>query len=133
MGAHGPAALSVGGAGNVLTLVGMLLAVVGILVLAWLVTRWIAKRGVSGSLGGGGDGRFRVLRQLSLGQGERLVLVQLEDRCLLLGVTPGGITLLRELDEEQSARWLPKDREDGDAPAPPSFWEALQKNLPRRK
>lgn len=114
---------------NILTLLGMLTAVAAVLLLAYFTTRWIGKHGNPRYFGGGGDGDFRVLRQLSLGRDERLALVQLGERCLLLGVAAGRVTLLRELTEEESKAWLNQT----DPPAPPSFWEAVQKNLPRRK
>lgn len=118
------------GAGNILTLIGMLLAVVGILFLAWFTTRWISRRGGPFFPSGSHNGGMRVLLQLSLGQNERLVLIQAGQRCLLLGVTAGGITLLLELDEAETASWL---SDDSETPTPPSFWEAVQKNLPHRK
>ncbi len=124
-------ALSASAGGNILTLLGMLLAVAGVLALAFLVTRWIGKHGAPSLSAGGGDERFRVLRQLSLGQNERLALVRVGERCLLLGVSSGGVTLLCELTEEEAASWLPKD--GAQEPAPPSFWEAVKKNLPQRK
>ncbi len=117
---------------NILTLLGMLVAVAAVLVLAWATTRWIAKRGMGGRFAAGpGSGRFHVLRQLNLGQGERLVLVRLGERCLLLGVTQRRISLLHELSETEAEEWLSET--EGESAAPPSFWEALQKNLSRRK
>lgn len=124
-------ALSASAGGNVLTLLGMLLAVAGVLALAYVVTRWVGRHGAPRPNAGGGSERFQVLRQLSLGQNERLALVRVGERCLLLGVSPGGVTLLRELTEEEAASWLPRD--GAPEPAPPSFWEAVKKNLPQRK
>jgi len=117
---------------NVLTLIAMLLTVVGVLALAWVVTRWVGRHGGGGAFtGGSGDERFRVLRQISLGQGQRLLLVRLGERCLLVGVAAGGVSLLAELTEDEAQSWFPQADQDG--PAPPSFWEAVQKNLSRRK
>jgi len=125
-----PAALAAQ-SNNVLSLVMMLVTTAGILALAWAVTRWVGRRGGGSVLAGGsGDERFRVLRQLSIGQGQRLLLVRLGERCLLIGAASGNVSLLAELSQEEASAWLPQQ---GDPPVPPSFWEALQKNLPRRK
>jgi len=117
--------------GNVLSLIGMLLIMAGVLALAWAVSRWIGRHGASGFAGGSGDERFQVLRQIGLGQGQRLLLVRLGERCLLVGVASGGVSLLAELSEEEARSWLPQGGQEN--AAPPSFWEAVQKNLPRRK
>jgi len=116
---------------NLLSLIAMLLTMVGVLVLAWVVARWVGRHGGGGALtGGSGDERFQVLRQIALGQGQRLLLVRLGERCLLVGVASGGVSLLCELSEEEARTWLAPKR---DGAPPPSFWEALQKNLSRRK
>lgn len=115
---------------NVLSLIGMLLIMAGILALAWVVTRWVGRHGGAGFTGGSGDERFQVLRQIGLGQGQRLLLVRLGDRCLLVGVASSGVSLLAELSPEEARTWFPQQ---GDGAPPPSFWEALQKNLSRRK
>lgn len=99
---------------NFLTLLGVLTMVILILCLAWLATRWIGTHSVPGMSGGarpGGGGTLRLLAQLAVGRSERLVLVQLEQSCFLLGVTEHGITLLRELGEEEAARWLAAGQE----------------------
>jgi len=109
-----------------LPLIGMLAAVVAILVLAYLATRWIASRGVGGGAAAGAG--FCVLRQISLGRAERLLLVRLGERCLLLGVTAGGISLLKELEADEAEEWLkPKE-----TPAAPGFLDVLKENLKKK-
>lgn len=116
---------------NAFSLLGMLVTVVLILLLAYWVTRFIGQRGLPGWARGVQDrGELQVLWQLSLGKGERLALVRLHERCLLLGVSGGGITLLTELSPEEAALWLKKQGED---PKVPSFLEILRDNLPKRK
>jgi len=110
-----------------LPLIGMLAAVVAILVLAYVATRWIATRGVGGRAAAMGAD-FCVLRQISLGRAERLLLVRLGENCLLLGVTAGSISLLKELDAEEADEWLtPRD-----APAAPGFLDILKENLKKK-
>lgn len=68
------------------------LAVVVALLLAslWLIKRLSVPRGALSGL--------RVLGGVSVGSRERLVLVELGDKILLLGVTPNNINALHQLD-----------------------------------
>ena len=120
-------AFSRGVGGSVASLVGMLLTTVAVLALAYWVTRWVAQRGTSGLPGPAGQD-LKVLWQVSLGKAERLVLVRLDQRCLLLGVTSGGISLLAELTEEE----LSAPSSDGVPPEPPDF-RALLRNFRAKK
>lgn len=118
--------------GTIFTLVGMLLTVGAVLALAYWVTRWIGRHGAPGWTGAPRKQgqQMELLWQLSLGRNERLVLVRLEKRCLLLGVTGGGIRLLTELTEEEAAPW---QKDPGAAPCAPSFLDILRDNLPKKK
>ena len=119
-----------GGLGSYLSLAWMLVCVVVIIVLAYLFTKYAAGRG-AGLLGApGGTGNFKVLARLSLGRDQGAVLVKAGGKYLLLGVAPSGVTLLAELTEEE-ARAITAP--DPDAPAPPSFSEALRTVLKQRK
>jgi len=110
----------------------MLAAVAAVLVLAYWTTRWVGRSGLAGPAAGLGDEKLCVLRRLRLGQNEQLVLVRLQARVLLLGVTAGGVSLLRELEPEESAAWLAgPDRASGTGQ--PSFLESLQKAWPGKK
>ncbi len=116
---------------NAFSLIGMLVTVILILFLAYWVTKFIGQRGLPGwARGIQGQSELQILWQLSLGKGERLVLVRLHRRCLLLGVTGGGITVLTELEEEEAAEWLQKQERVTEAP---SFLEVLRSNLPKKK
>jgi flagellar protein FliO/FliZ len=42
-----------------------------------------------------GERPIRFLRAMPLGQGERVVLIEVRGETLLVGVTPGGISLLK--------------------------------------
>ncbi len=118
---------------NFWSLLGVLAAVVLILYFAYFATRWIGTHSVpggSGALRTGGTGELRLLAQLGVGRNERLVLVRLSRRCFLLGVTEHGITLLRELDDEEAAPWLAQGE---GVPASPGFMEVLGETLRRKK
>ncbi|MBE7009209.1 MAG: flagellar biosynthetic protein FliO [Ruminococcaceae bacterium] len=117
---------------NVWSLLGVLAVVVLILYLAYAASKWIGTHGVPGgapAVRPGGAGQFRILGQLPVGRNERLVLFRLDERCYLLGVTEHQITLLRELDGEEAAKWL---AESEGAPAP-GFAEVLGSALRKKK
>ncbi|WP_172437617.1 flagellar biosynthetic protein FliO [Acidithiobacillus marinus] len=63
----------------------------------FFVVIWMLKRFQPGSLGSTA-GALRVIGSLPLGARERLLLVQVGEQQLLLGVTPTGIHLLHTLE-----------------------------------
>lgn len=88
----------------VLGLIGVLAIIVGG---AWLLKRY-------GQLPGAGyGGALRVLGGVSLGPRERAVLIQVGEKQLLLGVTPGCVRTLHVLD--QPAVTIPAERSGGGA------------------
>ncbi len=118
--------------GNFWSLLGVLAAVILILYFAYAATTWIGTHSVPGGAGGllmNGSGKLRMLGQLGVGRNERLVLVRLNERCYLLGVTEHQITLLRELDENETAEWL---AESAGPSAPPSFMDVLGSALRKK-
>ena len=106
----------------------MLAAVLLILALAYAASRLVGKYG-AGLPGAAHMGELYVLRQIPVGRVERLVLVRVHQRCLLLGVAQGGISVLAELSEEDSAKWL-----SAPEPVPASdFFTVLRKSLEKKK
>ncbi|MGF1680400.1 flagellar biosynthetic protein FliO [Photobacterium minamisatsumaniensis] len=82
---------------SIASTVASLVLVVGvILFLAWLLKR-MKFPGVQGN-----DSSLRVLRQLPVGQRERIVLLQVGDEQMLVGVTQQNISLLGKLDQPLS-------------------------------
>lgn len=73
--------------------VGLAVVVLAILGLGWLLRR----TGAGGA--GGVAGQLRLLGGLSVGNRERVVLVQVGARQLLLGVAPGRVQTLHVLEE----------------------------------
>ncbi|ATY31871.1 FliO/MopB family protein [Sphingomonas psychrotolerans] len=78
-------------------LLGTIIALAVVLGLAWVSLRALRRwqdRGL-----GGRDGvverQIRFVRALPVGQRERLVLIEAEGELMLVGVTPGSISLLR--------------------------------------
>ena len=115
------------------TLLGMLLAVAVVLVLAYGCTRLLAGRGGLLSRGVSLSGNLRVLERLALGREQSVAVVQVGDRRLLLGVTPAQITLLRELDEEEAAKWDEPRPPEGISGTAMRFQDALREVLKQKK
>ncbi len=102
---------------------------VAVLFLAYFLTRWIAVHGAPNFAGGRIDDALVVLRQVNVGRSERLLLVRLHDRCLLVGVTAASMCVLAELSKEESEQWLR-------TPGTTSFMETLQSaasKIPKKK
>lgn len=78
-------------------LLGTIIALAVVLGLAWVSLRALRKwqdRGLGGP-NGAADRQIRFVRALPVGQRERLVLVEAEGELMLVGVTSGSISLLR--------------------------------------
>lgn len=80
------------GADSGLALIGRLLLILGAIVALGWMARQLGRRRLQSGRG------LQVEGGLSLGTRERLVVVQVNGDHLLLGVTPGGISLLHRLD-----------------------------------
>jgi flagellar protein FliO/FliZ len=84
------------GAGQYLqVLVGLVLVVVVIFGIAWFMRRF-------GHLPTGGQGVVRMVGGLSMGQRERIVLLQVGETQLLVGVAPGYLRTLHVLEQPVS-------------------------------
>ena len=73
-------------------IVGLLFVLVCIVVLAWLAKRFNRLQSSS-------DGSLQILGGISMGARERVVLVQVGATQLLLGVAPGRINMLHQLEQ----------------------------------
>lgn len=106
-----------------------LVSVIVIIGLAYWVSR---KVGGAGLVPGqrGAALRIEPLAQLNVGKSERLLVVRLGRRCLLLGVTAGGISPLAELTEEEVAQWRVQEE---DRPRSNSFAELMEGIQKRKK
>lgn len=118
-------------------LLGMLLVLVAVLFAAYWFTRYMAGHGMGGrafSRLGGRGGCIRLVERAPLGKEQSLVVAQVGESWLLLGVTPSQVTLLRELSQEEAALWDPPP-EDGSGPekTPPRFQDALAEVLRQKK
>jgi len=76
--------------------VGLAVVIVGVLILARVLARMHGVRGA-------GHGDLRIVAAVPVGQKERIVLMQVGGRQLLLGVTPAHISRLHELEAPLSS------------------------------
>lgn len=116
-------------------LLGMLAAVVAVLVLAWLFTRYLAGRtpGMTRFFQGR-DGKLRLLERLPLGREQYLAVIQTGETYLLLGVTGSQISLLRELSAQEAEAWDHRAEAPSAGPeAAVPFREALREVWKQRK
>lgn len=98
-----------GAEGLLETVAGLFLVLATIIALAWAARRY-------GRFSMAGKGLVNVLGGITLGSRERVVVVQVEDTRLVLGVAPGRIETLYVLDRADDA-------------APP-FARALETEMP---
>lgn len=104
-----------------LSFVWMLLCVAAVLFLAY----WFTKRvGMSGRTWGAPGSHMLVWDKMSLGQDKAVVVAQVGERWLVLGVTGSQIQLLTELSAEQAQLWQQSKQQDGQNSAP-GFAELL--------
>ncbi len=80
-----------------IALLQTLFALFAVCILAWVVLRWSARRGL-----GVGRGRVRVLERVPLDGRRSLYLIEVGERVLLVGAGDGGApSLLTELDPSE--------------------------------
>jgi len=72
---------------------GLAIVVIAILAMAWLIKR-------TGYVNTRANGVLKIIGGITLTQRERLLLVQVGEKQLLLGIAPGRITTLCELEEK---------------------------------
>lgn len=82
---------------------GLLVVVLAIFGLAWVLRRY-------GRFQSTANGALKVVGGLSVGPRERVVLIQIKDRQLLVGVAPGRVQMLHTLEEPVGAA---EDRPQG--------------------
>lgn len=71
---------------------GLVIVVVAIIAMAWVIKR-------TGYVNTKANGQLKVIGGLSLTQRERLLLIQVGKKQLLIGISPGRISTLHELEE----------------------------------
>lgn len=98
--------------------ISLLLIILVIFAAAWVLKRYSRLTGIT-------NGSLQVLGMLSVGQREKILLVKVGEKQLLLGATTSKITTLYELDE-------PVELESKSEKPSVSFYERLQEAIKQR-
>ena len=116
---------------DLLSLVGILAVLAGILAGSYYFTRW-AGQGL-GTLPGLGGQNLRVLDRINVGRDQSVLLIKAGQRYLLLGCTPTGLTLLAELTQEEGENWEAPASPEGPEGKRPLDFRALMQRLREKK
>lgn len=92
--AYSPPPASVSSGGIVQIIFSLLLVLAAIVLVAWLLKRMNIVRHGSGNL-------LKVVGGVAIGQRERIVLVEVQDTWLVVGVGPGQIRTLHTLQKQE--------------------------------
>lgn len=113
---HLPPAVS---SGNIVQIIfSLLLVLAAIVLVAWLLKRMNVAQQGSGN-------QLKVLGGTSLGQRERIVLVEVQNTWLVVGVGPGQIRTLHTLDRPEDIAQQP---DDNSSPAEKNRFAAILSN-----
>lgn len=82
--------------GEILSLIGSLIGVIGILVLTYFGTRWMTSK--VGTTGVGSSKYMKIIDRLVVGQNKSIVIVDIQGKYYLVSITENNIELLKELD-----------------------------------
>ena len=111
-------------------ILGLLVAVVLIMGLAYLFTRYVAGNQNLVKRRGQNQKMLNIVEQTYVGRDRQVVLMQAGDRFFLLGNTPTQITTLAELSAEEVAAWREKERQTGEDGQ--TFTQTLQEIIKQR-
>ena len=109
----------------------LLIAVVLILGLAYLFTRYVAGNQRLTSQRGRKTKMLHIVEQVYMGRERQIVLVQAGEKYFLLGNTPNQITTLAEFTAEEVAVWCDAQQQTGEEKQAPNFAQSLQEILKR--
>lgn len=116
--AYAPPPPAVSSGSIVQIIFSLLLVLAAIVLVAWLLKRMNLAQQGSGNL-------LKVLGGTSIGQRERIVLVEVKDTWLVVGVGPGQIRTLHTLDRPEGTAQQPNDNS---SPAEKNRFAAILSN-----
>jgi flagellar biosynthetic protein FliO len=115
--------------GSITSLLWVVVCILVILGAAYWFTRHVVGNGLYRPNGVGGNSRgMEILAQRALGKEQKLLVAQIGERYLLLGVSSGSISNLAELTAEEAEFW--KNPPEGTQPS--GFRESFSKILLRK-
>jgi len=82
-----------------LTVLVSLLGVIGLIFLTYLGTKWLNKKFRFGGLYGTANG-IKIVECIGIAQDRQLMIVRAGKKLMLLGVTPGSVAKICDLDED---------------------------------
>lgn len=94
---------------DIFSILGMLFIVVIVLLAAYFCTRYLAKHTPGAFQKKGRTKKIILLDQLTVGNNQRILLVQVGSRYILLGTGASGLSLLLELTDEEIELWKSED------------------------
>lgn len=110
----------------------LLIAVVLVMGLAYLFTRYVAGNQMLLSQHRKNTKMLHIVEQTYMGRDRQIVLLQAGDRYFLLGNTPEQITTLAEFSAGEVESWREKEKQTGEDGQTPSFTQALQEIIKQR-
>jgi len=81
---------------EILSLIGSLIGVIGILVLTYFGTKWMASK--VGATGVVSSKYMKIVDRIAVGQNKSIVIVNISGKYYLVSITENNIELLKELD-----------------------------------
>lgn len=113
-------------------LLWLLAAVVLVMGLAYLFTKYVAGSAAVTPRRGGRGKMLNAVEQMYMGRDRQIILVQVGERYFLLGSTATEISTLAEIPAEEVAAWREKEGQLGEDGQPMSFAQSLREVMKRR-
>ena len=91
-------------------ILGAMVALVLVLLAAWMLLRWMGSR-MPGMGGGGASRLVKVLDRVNVGKGSCILLLRVQDKVLLVAMTEHGTEKLCEFDDPDGTMMPPVQAE----------------------
>ena len=111
----------------------ILLALVFVLVIIWLVSRYILRPLLKGVVMGKGVEEFRIIASLPTAPTKSIQVIKLVDRLLVVSVGDGGMRLLTEITDPEEVSEMIKSLDENDPSKYHPFKQAFETLLSRKK
>lgn len=115
---------------EIFTVVCALLGIIGLMFLAFYASRWLNKHFNSGGFGGGRK-MIKIIECTGVAPDKQLMIVEVGNKCMLIGVTPNAVNKICDLDREDVELY-----ESGDTvpavPAESGFMRSLKRAFAER-
>lgn len=105
---------------TIMRILGAIAALALVLFLAYILLRWLNKRMPGLGAGGAAGKMITVLDRVTLGKNSSILLVRVQDRVFLVGISENAVQTLAEFDDPEGELTLPDKGEN------PSFSEAMK-------